>query len=120
MPARSSFRCVTAWSILCSASRIEPSIVTGAPSMDRRPDVLAGHHATDVPLVAKVEHEDRQLVLHAERYGGGVHHAVSLPQEIRVPKRVDPIGGGIEHGVGGVDADDLRPLEERIGVDLEC
>jgi ribosome recycling factor len=64
---------------LCSASRIEPSIVTVAPSMDRRSDLLAGHDATDVSLVAEVEHEDRELVLHAERHGRGVHHAVALP-----------------------------------------
>src|SRR4051794_2578787 len=87
--------------------------------MDRRPDLLAGRHATDVALVAKVEDEDRQLVLHAERHGGRVHHAVALTQEIGVSERLDPVRRRVQNRVGGVDAVHLRALQERGGVDLE-
>src|SRR6185503_18082258 len=85
---------------------------------DRRADRFAHDHAADVAGLAQVEDDNRQLVVHAERDGRGVHHLELSFEHLqvgdcRVFRRLR-----VEHRVGGVHAIHLRPLEDDLGLDL--
>src|SRR3954453_766560 len=47
-------------------------------------DPFAGHYPLDVGLVVHVEDVDRQVVLHAQRQGGEVHHAQAFLEGLLV------------------------------------
>src|SRR3954469_11479003 len=48
------------------------------------PHPLSGHYPLDVALVVHVEDVDREVVLHAQRQRGEVHHAQALLQRLHV------------------------------------
>src|ERR1043166_7806284 len=82
MTARSSrvactaLRILASASLMCSLSSILLPFVLG-PVWEHAhlgPHVLAQHHPLQVPVDRQVEHNDRQLVVHAQGDGGGVHH----------------------------------------------
>src|SRR5215470_12329513 len=50
---------------------------------------LAENEPLDVAGAREVEHDDRQLVVHAERDGGGVHDAESLIEHLDVAGPLD-------------------------------
>src|SRR4029450_10478827 len=66
----------------------------------------------------KVEHDQRQLVVHAEANGGGVHDFKGLVQDREKRDVLVFLGGGILRGIGIVDAVDLRALHDDLGADL--
>src|SRR5881275_3585902 len=51
---------------------------------DPGPDPLAGHYPLDVALVVHVEDVDREVVLHAQRQRGEVHHAQAPLERLHV------------------------------------
>ena len=73
-----------------------------------------------LPGVHEVEDHDRQLVVHAEGDGGGVHHLEALVEDLDVGELGELGGLGVEQGVVGVDAVDARvgALEDGLGADL--
>ena len=80
-------------------------VPTGSPMMTRR--MLPGR--------PQVEDDDRQLVVHAERDGGGVHHLEPLLEHLQIRDRRRYLRRGrVEHRVGGVDAVDLGALEDHV------
>ena len=54
-----------------------------------------------------------------KRHGRGVHHAVAFAQEVGVLEDVESLRRGVDDRIGRVDTVDLRPLQQRVGVDLE-
>ena len=83
-------------------------VPTGSPMMTRR----------RLPRRAQVEHDDRQLVVHAEGNRGRVHHLQPLAQDLQVGNLLELRSLGVEHRVGGVDAVDLGALEDHVRLHL--
>ena len=71
-----------------------------------------------LPGVSQVENDDRQAVVHAERDGRRVHHAQPLVDHLEVGNPVEARGGLVDHRIGGVDAVDLRALQDDVGLHL--
>src|SRR5487761_737712 len=86
---------------------------------DQCADLLAEDHALDVARNEQVEHEDRNVIVHAERDGGIVHHLDAPVEHLEVVEVVELEGIGIELGVGCVHAVDLGRLENHVGLDLD-
>src|SRR3989338_127957 len=57
-----------------------------------RADLLTGHGAPDIAVLQKVEHDDRKLVVHAQRDRGRVHHFQALFQYVDVPDLFEALG----------------------------
>src|SRR3954462_9831026 len=83
-----------------------------------RPDRFTRDHASQVSRGAQVEDDDRELVVHAQGDGGGVHHLEPLFQDLDVGNGIVFGGVFVDHRVGGVDAVDLGPLEDDVGFHL--
>ena len=66
----------------------------------------------------EVEDHDRDAVVAAKGEGRRVHHVQVLGQGLLVGERVVARGGGVLRRIGGIDAVDLRGLEEGVGTDL--
>ena len=58
----------------------------------------------EVALAEDVEHHDRDLVVHAEREGGGIHDLESAPEGVAVGDRLETLGPGIGPGIRIIDA----------------
>ena len=73
-----------------------------------------------LPGCGHVEHDDRQLVVHAERDRGRVHHLEAAVEHLEVAHLVELHRVGIEAGIGAVHAVDtrVRALQDRLGTDL--
>src|SRR5438067_24282 len=122
MPPSSSWSTVMAPFIFFSASLSALSTVTALSSPRRsvheRSDGLARQDPGDVALLAEVEHQDGQVVVATQRDGGGIHHLEAAGEHLGVLDGLELVRIRMVHGVGVVDAVDLRPLEDGVGVDL--
>src|SRR5215467_1593671 len=85
---------------------------------DDRAHHLAGDDAPDIAPSGEIEHHDGELVIHAERDGGGVHHRQTPIERLDVTHPGKLHRGGILGGIGGIDAVHLGGLEEDLGADL--
>src|SRR5262245_10123122 len=115
----SSRRTCSIWAsmrFLTSANRPFRSLTSILSSLrrDGGADGLAGNHPAQVARGAQIEHHDRQLVVHAQRDGGGIHHPEALLQHFQVRDPLELRGVRLEHRVGGVDPVDLRALEDHV------
>src|ERR1051325_6341643 len=63
--------------------------------MDERPDAHPGHRLLDVARLHHVEDEDRQTVVHAQRYGGGVHHLELAAEDVDVGQLIETGRAGV-------------------------
>src|SRR6185369_5506539 len=81
-------------------------------------DFLAVDDLVDVSRGGQVKDDDRQFVVHAERYGGCVHDLQSSFEDIDVGKLGEFDGVGVFLRVGRVNAVDLGALEDYLGADL--
>src|SRR5262244_4112231 len=79
---------------------------------------LAGDDAPDIAPSGEIEHHDGELVVHAERDGGGVHDRQAPVERLDVTHPGKLHRGGILGGISGVDAVHLGSLEEDLGSDL--
>src|SRR2546423_3936073 len=84
-----------------------------------RADRFAHDDAHDVAGRPHVEDDDGEVVVHAQAYGGGVHHPELLPEHLAVGDAVVARGGRVFHGVVGVDAVNLRRLQNHVGLDFQ-
>src|ERR1700726_5027921 len=101
------------------ASIISAAIVAPLLAMYQGAHTSTRDYACDVGGVVHVEDVDRHAVLHAERKCGGVHHAQATLDRLHVGYLGDELCGGVERGVGAVDAfDALLGHEDDLGVDL--
>src|SRR3954451_5964451 len=80
----------------------------GSVGGDERTDLLTLHDAQDVAPLLHAEHDQRQLVLHAEREGRGVGDPEVGLQRLLEGQRVVLRDGGVDLGVAAVDA--VHPL----------
>src|SRR5919107_6378450 len=128
MAANSSLATSTALSIFSSASRRVSSITAapcgsgggrwaaqdsdarswpGSPARptsardDPRADPLTPDGAGDVAITLHAEDHHRQVVLHAEAEGGGVHHAQAAPDRVREGHGLEQAGVRGGAGVAG-------------------
>ena len=85
---------------------------------DHRADGLARDDATDVALAREVEDHDRELVVHAERDGGGVHHLQAAVEHLDVAHARQLHRRLVLGRIGGVDAVHLGRLEDHLRADL--
>src|SRR5207302_328874 len=86
--------------------------------MDQGAELLSPDDALDVALLLDVEHDNGEVVVHAQGDGGRVHDLEAFVDhgdegELRVFGRA-----GILHGIVVVDAGDLGALEDDLGPDL--
>ena len=91
--------------VLRSAETTEP---TGSPVTMRRM----------LPLTREVEDHDRELVVHAERDGGGVHHLQAAVEHLDVAHARELHRRLVLGRIGGVDAVHLGGLEDHLRADL--
>ena len=61
---------------------------------DEGPHALAGHYLVQVAPVGHVEHDDRQVVVHAQSERGRVHHLQAAGQRVLVGDLGDELGVG--------------------------
>src|SRR5258708_27440590 len=103
-----------------SANRPFRSVTSIRSSLGRngRAHRLAHDDAAQVPRRPQVEHHDRQLVVHAQGNGRGVHHLQPLGEHLQIGNVVVFGRGGVEHRIGGVDAVDLGALQDDIRLHL--
>src|SRR5437763_12602910 len=82
------------------------SLTSIAPSfcLDGCADGLAHDDAAKVARRAEIEHDDWQLVVHAQGNGRSVHDLETLLEDLQIGDFVEPRGGGVQHGIGGIDA----------------
>src|SRR3954453_2327317 len=107
---------LTALTILSSASlstRSSSSLMRSEPpaagrSPNQRTDRLTQEYGPHVALGHEVEHDDRHVVLHAERHGGGVHRPEPAVDDVDVADLGDERGLRVRAGIVGVDALDAR------------
>src|SRR5687767_6987245 len=108
MPASSSRLCATALCILSSASLRTSSLVSAtiasrlarSACVHECPDFFAGEYPPDVSRRLQVEHHNRELIVHAEGDGGGVHHFQPTAEHLEVGDRLEHLGIGLHHRVG--------------------
>src|SRR6266699_5670453 len=96
--------------------------VSAMDSPSRRHDRaygLAEDDPLDVTGSGQIEDDDRQLVVHAERDRGGVHHLQPAIEHLDVRHPLETLRVLVLLGIGGVDAVDLGRLHDRIGPDLD-
>src|SRR5258708_17392395 len=88
-----------------SANRLFRSLTSIRSSLGRdgRAHRLAHDDAAQGPPRPQVEHHDRQLVVHAQGNGRGVHHLQPLGEHLQIGNVVVFGRGGVEHRVGGGD-----------------
>src|SRR2546423_6846538 len=84
-----------------------------------RADRLAHDDAHDVAGRPHVEDDDGEVVVHAKADGGGVHYLELLPEHLSVGDAVVARRRRVFHGVGCVDALDLRGLQYHVGLDFQ-
>src|SRR5919197_1450869 len=102
----------------CPRSRRLPSLVL-AHRADPGADRLAAHCPADVPIGEQVEHDDGQVVVVAQRQGGGVHHLELAPDRLQVVDAQEAAGLRVLPRVGLVDpVDPVLGQEDDLGADL--
>src|SRR5450759_2557837 len=111
-------RCPRALSMRSPASEMTWS-ATVVPSSDDRSDTLALERALDVRVTLHVEHDDGQVVVHAQRDGRVVHHLEASVDDLDVRKLVELLRVRVRRRVGVVDPVDLRGLHYTFGADLQ-
>ena len=72
--------------------------------IDRRADVLAERGAHDVRVIVDVEHDERNLVVHAERRRRRIHDLQALVQDFDVLERLELLRIGELVRIAVVDA----------------
>src|SRR5665213_343318 len=122
MVARSPAKCSTDLVIFDSASRRMGSIISVASPLraNQGADFLAQDYALDVARYQEVEHEDRYVIVHAERDCRVVHDLYASVKHLEIIQVVELDRVGIELRVGRIDTIDLGCLEDHIGFDLDC
>src|SRR5690349_14368047 len=93
-----------------SAMLMAFSLLRAALAVHGGADRLAEDDALHVPARAEVEHDDRQVVVHAEADRRRVHHLQVLLQDVDVRERRELRRGRVLLRVVRVDAVDLRRL----------
>src|SRR5256712_11067078 len=86
--------------------------------VDQGAELLSPDYALDVAFLLDVEHDDGEVVVHAQGDGGRIHDLEAFVDhgdegQLRVLGRA-----GILHGIVVVDAGDLGALEDDLGPDL--
>src|SRR6266699_4583661 len=94
IPASSLRTSSTAFSIrtrACAIASLLLAIVVielRSPSLsscrDRGAHLFTHHHSPDVSRCVHIEDNDRHPVVHAKRYGGGVHHGQALLDHVEI------------------------------------
>src|SRR5262245_3110809 len=90
------------------SSRWRPTV--SAPGMarsllrDEGADSFPEDDAAQVVRFEKIENDDRHLVVHAERKGGGIHHGQLADERFLVGDLRETLGVGILVGIRVVDA----------------
>src|SRR5690606_28800286 len=82
------------------------------------PDGISQYHAADVARLPQVEYDNRQLVVHAERDGGCIHHLQLALEHLQIRDVRVFRGVRVEHRIGGIDPVHLRAFEDDLGLDL--
>src|SRR5215210_1473517 len=100
MPAKSTDAWWTALPILSTVSRRMSSIMGDGPatSCDQRTYRLPLEGAPDVARGHEVEHDDGQLVVHAEGDGRGVHDPEAAVEDLDVVDLGEPGRLGVGQG----------------------
>ena len=80
--------------------------------------MFAQDDTLEVVRLEQVKHDDRHLVVHAERERGGIHHLELLLQRFEIGDLRKTFGGRILFGVGIVNAVDLGGFEDHFGADF--
>jgi len=65
----------------------------------------------EVAFAEDVEHHDRDLVVHAEGEGGGIHDLEPAPEGVAVGDRLETLGPGIGPRIRIIDAVHLGGFE---------
>ncbi len=78
----------------------------------------AGQHLGEPAAFADREHDDRDAVVAHQRDGRGVHDLQVARQHFVIGEPLVAGGGGVLLRIGGVDAVDLRALEQRVAAHL--
>src|SRR5690349_9898073 len=86
---------------------------------DQRADLLPAYCSHDVTLFHQVEDDNGQAVVHAQAHRRGVHELQFQAEHLTVVKLMEAHGIGHSARIRIVDPVHLRPLEERLGADLQ-
>jgi hypothetical protein len=89
-------------------------VVISFPILNVRRDSASGQDLSEIARLANVEHDDRNIVVAAQRHSGGVHDLEVVAQDLAEGQGVVTGRASDLLGVGVIDAVDARPLEQRI------
>ena len=70
--------------------------------------------------MGKVEDDDRDLVLAAERDRGVVHYAKIFVDQVKIVETTEPLGLRVLLRIGVIDAVHLRRFEYDFSLDFHC
>src|SRR6476646_11254628 len=124
-PPRSRFKCsrapsifpVTDWRMVAEWDITTPWRLA-LVGRDGRAERLAHGHAFEVAGYFQIKDDQRQLVVHAEADGGGVHDFQMLGQNRKKGDVLVFLRGRILGRIGIVDAVDLRALHDDLCANL--
>src|SRR6188474_1119828 len=90
---------ISACRLLTSVASMTVLVLSGHD----RADGFAHYDAPDVALRLHVEDQDRQLVVHAQRDRGGIHHLEAFLQHLQVRNAIVARRIGMLDRIGGVN-----------------
>src|SRR5207253_5912384 len=70
--------------------------------------------------MGRVEDDDRDLVLAAERDRGVVHYAKIFVDQVKIVETTEPLGLRVILRIGVIDTVHLRRLQYHLRLDLDC
>src|ERR1700722_2317612 len=82
--------------------------------------LLAKHNALQIAGAVEIENDDGQAVVHAQRYGGGVHHSQAFGKHVNITDFGKQLGVRHFRGIGVVNAVHLGGFEDHFGFDLHA
>ena len=87
-------------------------------TVHKRADLLPAQDAADVHRVLQRKDENRQIVVHGQTGGGGIHHLQAPRQDILIADLIKLHRGRVLTRVGRVDAVNIFGQQDGIRTDL--